>query len=219
MKGEPVAQDFNPNTLYYGDCLDWMREWEADCVDLIYLDPPFNSNANYNVLFGAKGDGKAQYRAFNDTWHWDAAAAERYAEFENAPGRPAHDAMVGLRRVLGRCGMLAYLTYMAERLEEMRRLLKPTGSIYLHCDPTANHYLKIIMDGILGKANFRNEIVWYYENRLSRKGGQFSRLHDTILVYGKSGKTVHNLIYDETGRRLRRRRGAWRGAMKSAKAI
>ena len=197
MKGEPVAQDFNPNTLYYGDCLDWMREWEADCVDLIYLDPPFNSNANYNVLFGAKGDGKAQYRAFNDTWHWDAAAAERYAEFENAPGRPAHDAMVGLRRILGRCGMLAYLTYMAERLEEMRRLLKPTGSIYLHCDPTASHYLKIIMDAILGKANFRNEIVWYYENRLSRKGGQFSRLHDTILVYGKSGKTVHNLIYDE----------------------
>ncbi|MDE0021085.1 MAG: DNA methyltransferase [Candidatus Poribacteria bacterium] len=182
-----MAQDFNPNTLYYGDCLDWMREWESDCVDLIYLDPPFNSNANYNVLFSDKGDGKAQYRAFSDTWSWDAAAAKRYAEFENAPGRSAHDAMIGLRRILGKCGMLAYLTYMAERLEEMRRMLKQTGSIYLHCDPTASHYLKIIMDAVFGQANFRNEIVWAY-----RTGGVskawFGRKHDIILFYTKSPK-------------------------------
>ncbi len=185
-----MAQDFNPNTLYYGDCLDWMREWESDCVDLIYLDPPFNSNANYNVLFSDKGDGKAQYRAFNDTWSWDAAAAERYRQFENAPARPAHDAIVGLRRILGRSGMLAYLTYMAERLEEMRRMLKPTGSIYLHCDPTASHYLKIVMDAVFGKENFRNEIVWAY-----RTGGVskawFGRKHDIILFYTKSPKREH----------------------------
>ena len=180
-----MAQDFRHNSLYYGDCLDWMREWESDCVDLIYLDPPFNSNANYNVLFGAKGDGKAQYRAFNDTWHWDDAAAERYAKFENAPGRAAHDAIVGLRRILGRCGMLAYLTYMAERLEEMRRLLKPTGSIYLHCDPTASHYLKIFMDAVFGKENFRNEIVWHYYNKYSAGKRVFGRNYDQILFYSK----------------------------------
>ena len=180
-----MAQDFNPNTLYYGDCLDWMREWEADCVDLIYLDPPFNSNANYNVLFGAKGDGKAQYRAFNDTWHWDDAAVERYATFESAPGRPAHDAMVGLRRILGKCGMLAYLTYMAERLEEMRRLLKPTGSIYLHCDPTASHALKLLMDAIFGSRNFRNEIAWCYSTS-GRPKRYFAKKHDIIFLYTRS---------------------------------
>ena len=194
MKGEPVAQDFNPNTLYYGDCLDWMREWEADCVDLIYLDPPFNSNANYNVLFGAKGDGKAQYRAFNDTWHWDAAAAERYAEFENAPGRPAHDAMVGLRRILGRCGMLAYLTYMAERLEEMRRMLKPTGSIYLHCDPYASHYLKIVMDSIYDKRNFRNEVIWRYRTSSGNPKKHFLRNTDTIFFYAQSSESIFNVL-------------------------
>ena len=187
-----MAQDFKPNSLYYGDCLDWMREWEADCVDLIYLDPPFNSNANYNVLFGAKGDGKAQYRAFNDTWHWDDAAAERYAKFENAPGRPAHDAMVGLRRIIDRCGMLAYLTYMAERLEEMSRLLKPTGSIYLHCDPTASHYLKIVMDAVFGKQNFRNEIVWCYRGAGYPKR-DFGRRHDLLFRYSKSDDYLFNL--------------------------
>ena len=112
-------QGFNPNSLYYGDCLNWIREWEPNCVDLIYLDPPFNSSANYNVLFGAAGNGEAQYRAFNDTWHWDAAASARYQEFQRSIKRPAHDAIVGLHRMLGNCGMLAYLTYMAERLEEM----------------------------------------------------------------------------------------------------
>ena len=215
-----MAQDFGYNSLYYGDCLDWMREWESDCVDLIYLDPPFNSNANYNVLFGAKGDGKAQYRAFNDTWSWDDAAVERYANFENAPGRPAHDAIVGLRRILDKCGMLAYLTYMAERLEEMRRLLKPTGAIYLHCDPTAGHYLKIIMDAIFGKVNFRNEVVWQRSTASGGKAGgqKFVPAHDVIFQYAVSKKFTHNRQYmpytqeyidkrfrhtDETGRRYR----------------
>ncbi len=190
-----MAQDFNPDTLYYGDCLDWMREWESDCVDLIYLDPPFNSNANYNVLFSDKGDGKAQYRAFSDTWSWDAAAAKRYAEFENAPGRLAHDAIVGLRRILGRSGMLAYLTYMAERLEEMRRILKPTGSIYLHCDSTASHYLKTVMDAIFDRRNFRNEIVWNRSaENLSRK--KWRRASETLFYYTKGKTWTWNPQYD-----------------------
>ena len=190
-----MAQDFSPNTLYYGDCLDWMREWESDCVNLIYLDPPFNSNANYNVLFSDKGDGKAQYRAFSDTWHWDDAAAERYAKFENAPARSAHDAIVGLRRILGRCGMLAYLTYMAERLEEMRRLLKQTGAIYLHCDPTASHALKLLMDSVFGSRNFRNEIIWSYR-RWPAKQPNFQRMHDVIFRYSKGDKVVWNQLYE-----------------------
>ena len=154
-------------TLYYGDCLEWMEQWGDECVDLIYLDPPFNSNANYNILFSNAADSgeKAQYRAFNDTWHWDAAAAERFIQFRDAVGRPAHAAVVGLHRVLGESGMLAYITYMAERLEHMRRLLKPTGSIYLHCDPTASHYLKVVMDAVFGVKNFRREIIWNLSSR------------------------------------------------------
>ena len=128
------------NALYYGDCLDWMRGWDAETVDLIYLDPPFNSNADYNMLYAADGGGDAQFRAFTDTWSWDDAAADRTNDFLGAVARPAHNAVVGLYRMLGECGMLAYLTYMAERLEECHRLLKGTGSIYLHCDPTASHY-------------------------------------------------------------------------------
>ena len=186
-----------PNTLYYGDCLDWMREWEANCVDLIYLDPPFNSNANYNVLFGTAGNGKAQYRAFNDTWHWDEAAAERYTSFEKASGRRAHGAIVGLRHIYGRSGMLAYLTYMAERLEEMRRILKPTGSIYLHCDPTASHALKMLMDAIFGRANFRNEIVWFYR-RWAAAAKRFQSMHDIILFYAQSDDSTFNRLYVKT---------------------
>jgi len=125
-----------------------MEKWDDQSVDLIYLDPPFNSKANYNQLFHTDGAGDAQFRAFTDTWTWDHAAAERLRMYINAPGLRAHDAICGLDRVLGSCGMLAYLTYMAERLEHCWRLLKDTGSIYLHCDPTASHYLKILMDNI-----------------------------------------------------------------------
>ena len=120
----------DPGTLYHGDCLDWMQRWDDQSVDLIYLDPPFNSKANYNVLYSSEGGNNAQYRAFTDTWSWDEAAADRFAAYEGALGRPAHAAIVGLHRILGPSGMLAYLTYMAERLEQMQRLLKPTGSIY-----------------------------------------------------------------------------------------
>ena len=174
-----------PNHLYYGDCLDWMEKWEDNCVDLIYLDPPFNSKTNYNMLFAGLDDSEIQYRAFTDTWRWNAAAGKRYGDYEAAEGRLGHGAVVGLYQILGGCGMTAYLTYMAERLAEMRRILKPTGSIYLHCDPHASHYLKIIMDDIFGKENFRNEIVWCYSTS-GRAKRFFAKKHDIILFYTKS---------------------------------
>ena len=182
------------NTLYYGDCLDWMKRWDAGCVDLVYLDPPFNSKVNYNVLYSTEGNGEAQYRAFDDTWRWDEAAVDRFAGFEGAAGRPAHSVMVGLHRILGRSGMLAYLTYMAERLESVHRVLKPRGSVYLHCDPTASHYLKLVMDAIFGAWNFRNEIVWCYR-KWSVRAGQFARNHDVIFLYSKTHRSTFNVEY------------------------
>ncbi len=181
----------NANTLYYGDCLDWMRQWPDQSVDLIYLDPPFNSNADYNMLYSSAA-GAAQYRAFNDTWYWDEGAAERYEVYQGAPGRPARSAVMGMAQIFGRSGMLAYLTYMAERLEQMHRLLRPTGSIYLHCDPTASHGLKLLMDSIFGSRSFRNEIVWCYTGPGSPGQRQFSRKHDTIFWYSKSDHWCFN---------------------------
>ena len=179
------------NTLYYGDCLDWMGRWADQSVDLIYLDPPFNSKANYNVLYSDIGVGTAQYRAFRDTWQWDEDAAARYDIYESGAGRPAHSTIVGLYQFLGPSGVMAYLTYMAERLEHMRRLLKPGGSIYFHCDPTVSHYLKIVMDAIFGSQNFRNEIVWCYTGP-SNTQRWFPRKHDTIFFYAQSSITMFN---------------------------
>ena len=182
----------NLNSLYYGDCLDWMSRWDDSSVDLIYLDPPFNSNANYNILYSSEGGGDAQFRAFSDTWYWDAAAADRIGMYENATGRPAHGVIVGLHRMLGSTGMLAYLTYMAERLEQMHRLIKPTGSIYLHCDPTASHYLKLILDAIFGAKHFRNEIVWCYSRPSAPNQRQLSRVHDIVFWYSKGSEWTFN---------------------------
>lgn len=174
----------NTNTLYYGDCLDWIRCWESKSVNLIYLDPPFNSKANYNVLFGKEG-GDAQYRAFDDTWYWDENANDRLKSIINATANPAHYAIKGISYAIGETGMLAYLTYMAERLIEMRRILKSNGSIYLHCDPTASHYLKIIMDAIFGLKNFRREIIWNLQTSSGYKSQVkgYVRGHDVILYY------------------------------------
>ncbi len=173
-------------TLYYGDCLDWMSRWDDRTVDLIYLDPPFNSKANYNVLYRDHGAGKAQYRAFDDTWVWNDKAESRLAVYESAGARVARPAILGLRNILGPSGMLAYLTYMALRLEEMKRLLKPTGSVFLHCDPTANAYLRVLLDTIFGVRNLRNEIVWCYTGPGSPGMRQFNRKHDTIFWYSAS---------------------------------
>ena len=182
------------NTLYFGDCLEWMDRWDDNSVDLIYLDPPFNSKADYNILYSDEGGGGAQTRAFEDTWRWDDAAADRYEMYEGAVGRKAHKAIVGLHNILGDCGMLAYITYMAERLEHMQRLLKPTGSIYLHCDPTASHYLKTVMDAIFGAKNFRNEIVWK-RTTAHNDANIMGSIHDLILFYSKSENPKWNKTF------------------------
>lgn len=183
----------NPGTLHYGDCLDVMREWPDSFVDLCYLDPPFNSKADYNILFGgAAGADKQQTLAFTDTWHWDVAAAERTRALKRASANPARDVVAGLHTALGDCGMMAYLSYMAERLVEVRRVLKDTGSIYLHCDPTAGAYLKVVMDAVFGHANFRNEIAWrigWISGFKSQKRG-WIRNHDTLLYYVRSPAAV-----------------------------
>lgn len=171
------------DSLYYGDCLDVMREWPAAAFDLVYLDPPFNSKANYNILFGKQGrKDRVQVQAFADTWYWDEAAVERLERIESAFAHPAHKVLSGLRVVLGECGMLAYLSYMAERLVALRHVLKDTGSVYLHCDPTASHYLKVVMDAVFGESNFRNEVVWKYGLGGSSRR-MWSRKHDVILFY------------------------------------
>ena len=187
-----MASAPSPNSLYYGDCLDWMRQWPHESVDLIYLDPPFNSNANYNILFG-KGNGvSAQMRGFTDTWKWNEQAAERVGRIEKAEGTRVQKPVKALKELIGECGMLAYLSYMGERLEVMRHLLKPTGSIYLHCDPTASHYLKTLMDSLFGGEHFRNEIIWQRTNGHPLSIRKFEAITDTILYYNKAGKFLFN---------------------------
>jgi DNA modification methylase len=188
------------NKLYYGDNLDILRRYIKDeTVDLIYLDPPFNSNATYNVLFGSKDgtDAAAQIQAFDDTWHWDTVAAESFREVVEQGGDVSR-AMQAFRLLLNDSDMLAYLSMMAPRLVEMHRVLKPTGSIYLHCDPTASHYLKILMDAVFGADNFLNEIIWSYK-RYTAASTRFQRLHDVIFFYGKSDKTKINDIREPYG--------------------
>jgi DNA modification methylase len=188
------------NALYYGDNLDILRRYIKDeTVDLVYLDPPFNSQANYNVLF-AEQDGTrsaAQIKAFEDTWRWDESAAEAYQQVVEQGGRVS-DALQAFRKFLGDSDMLAYLSMMAPRLRELRRVLKPAGSIYLHCDPTASHYLKMLMDGVFGPSNFQNEIVWHYRKWPSGKY-TFQRNHDIILFYsrGPLRDRVFNQLYME----------------------
>ena len=174
------------NILYYGDNLDVLRQHIPDeSVDLVYLDPPFNSNASYNVLF-AEQDGTraaAQVTAFEDTWRWDQAAVYDYEQTVEQGGRVA-DALMAMRTLLGGSNMLAYLSMMAPRLLELRRVLKSTGSIYLHCDPTASHYLKLLMDAVFGPANFRNDITWRRTFTVKGNAGQgashFGRNTDSI---------------------------------------
>ena len=141
------------NWLYYGDNLDVLRRYVADAsVDLVYLDPPFNSNANYNVLFKEHDGAEAasQIKAFEDTWRWDEGAARAYQETVEAGGKLS-EALQAFRKLVGESDMLAYLSMMAPRLKELRRVLKPTGSIYLHCDPTPSHYLKLLLDAVFGQ--------------------------------------------------------------------
>lgn len=177
------------NSLHYGDCLDVMKQWPDEWIDLIYLDPPFNSNAKYHQLYDTGDDNRgtrdAQLQAFDDSWKWNATAAARVQHLCDALGHPAHKVIKSFVEWPGESGMLAYLSYMAERLAVMHRLLKPTSSLYLHCDPTASHYLKALMDCLFGPENFRNEIVWGYKGPSNAKRW-FPRKHDIILFYGKT---------------------------------
>ncbi len=190
-----------PNALYYGDNLGVMREHIPDeSVNLVYLDPPFNSNANYNVLFREKTgeESPAQIKAFTDTWDW-TLESERTYENEIILNRDApttvKDMVSAFRQFLGRNAMMAYLVMMAPRLVELRRVLKPTGSIYLHCDPTAGHYLKLLMDSVFGAQNFRNQIIWRRTTSHSDARG-LGRVHDTILLYNKTASQfTWNNIY------------------------
>lgn len=181
------------NLLYFGDNLDILRRHiAAASVDLVYLDPPFNSNQNYNVLFAEK-DGTAaaaQICAFEDTWHWDMAAAESFTETVEAGGEVSK-ALQAFRDFIGENDMLAYLSMMAPRLVELRRVLKPTGSLYLHCDPTASHYLKLLLDAVFGPERFINEVVWRRygaHNDVGQGSKHFGRVHDILLFYGRSAE-------------------------------
>ncbi|MDQ1328856.1 MAG: hypothetical protein QG641_2142 [Candidatus Poribacteria bacterium] len=176
------------NILYYGDNLDILRKYIPDnLVDLIYLDPPFNSKANYNILYKEpSGDfSDAQITAFEDTWHWAEKAETTFKEIMDSTPANVVDMMRAFRSFIGNNDMMAYLTMMCIRLIELKRVLKDTGSIYLHCDPTASHYLKILMDAIFDKSNFRNEIVWHYRKWPSGNK-QFQHNHDCLLFYSRS---------------------------------
>ena len=188
-------ETFMPNALFYGDNLAVLREHVAgESVDLVYLDPPFNSNASYNVLFREKTgeESPAQIRAFTDTWEW---TQETELTFEqDIIGNPAvpaavKDMITAFRQFIGRNAMMAYLVMMAPRLVELRRVLKPTGSIYLHCDPTASHYLKLLMDAVFGATNFRNEVIWRRANA-HNDPKRFGRISDSILYYVKSASAT-----------------------------
>ena len=194
------------NSLYYGDNLDILRRYvQAESVDLIYLDPPFKSNQTYNVLFQEKDGSQSasQIKAFEDTWHWDEQAARSFEETVEAGGQVA-EALQAFRKLLGPNDMLAYLSMMAPRLVELRRVLKNTGSLYLHCDPTASHFLKLLLDTVFGVNNFRNEIVWQ-RTSAHNDPKRFGRIGDRLLFFTKSRDKVFNPVMGELSAAQRNR--------------
>ena len=211
------------NHLYYGDNLDVLRESiKSESIDLVYLDPPFNSNANYNVLFrGPSGESsQAQIEAFEDTWHWNNQAERAFDEVMQGRNSDVAEVLRAMRSFLKDNDMMAYLTHMAVRLVELHRVLKPTGSIYLHCDPTASHYLKLIMDAVFGRDNYRNELIWKRKagrGETNRAAVRFGVSHDTILFYARSNDSpfirqtrennpdyiASKFVHFEDGRRFR----------------
>lgn len=180
----------NANRLFCGDNLDVLRkEIAAESVDLIYLDPPFKSDQNFNIIYREKDGRKAtaQQRAFEDTWEWNQTAKDTYQQVIEQGGRIA-DALRAFYSFLGPMPMMAYLAMMAPRLAELHRVLKSTGSLYLHCDPNASHYLKILLDGVFGTANFKNEIIWKRtvpKSDFSQGATNWPRVHDVLLYYVK----------------------------------
>lgn len=181
-------------TLYFGDNLEILRKKIPDkSFDLIYLDPPFNSNRDYNVLFKeGLQDSPAQIKAFDDSWHWNRESKQTFDDLATKTNENISNLMLAFEKMLGHNDMLAYLTMMTIRLIKLHQVLKKTGSLYLHCDPTASHYLKIVLDAIFGKKNFRNEIVWCYRGAGYPKK-DFGKRHDVIFRYSKSDDYLFNL--------------------------
>ncbi len=187
-------------SLYFGDNLFVLRdEIKSESVDLVYLDPPFNSKRDYNLLFKTpKGhDSDAQITAFDDSWHWGEQAEREFAELLHQENTDVAEMIQSLRRFLKESDMMAYLVMMANRLVELHRVLKSTGSLYLHCDPTASHYLKIVLDTIFGAENFNNEISWRRSQTRSSISKIYRRAHDVILFYSKSSDYSFNMQYKE----------------------
>jgi site-specific DNA-methyltransferase (adenine-specific) len=186
------------NQLFFGDNLEILRSGRipVGSVDLIYLDPPFNSNATYNVLFAEKSGEKsaAQITAFEDTWEWGEEAAAAYDDIIRGDRPRLADLLQALRAFLGQNAMMAYISMMAVRLVELHRVLKPTGSLYLHCDPTASHYLRLILDSIFSPMNFRNEIIWKRTSAHS-SAKRYGPVHNIILFYSKSANFMWNPAY------------------------
>lgn len=198
-------------SLYYGDNLAVLRDHIGDgSVDLIYLDPPFNSNAGYNVLFkGASGTGAdASIEAFDDTWTWGDASRNALLDIQGGTNIALKVMMAAMHRAIGENPLMAYLAMMAVRLVELHRVLKDSGSLYLHCDPTASHYLKLVLDAVFGADNFQNEIVWSYR-RWPTKAKRFQRMHDTIFFYSRCDgqQTFHTQLEPPTESSMRR----WKG--------
>ncbi len=212
------------NTLYYGDNLQVLREHIPDgSVDLVYLDPPFNSNASYNVLFRERSgeESPAQIKAFTDTWTWSQETERTFEQdiiYHTATPPAVKEMITAFRQFVGRNALMAYLVMMAPRLVELRRVLKPTGSLYLHCDPTASHFLKILLDTVFGPRSFRNEVVWKRTSAHS-SAKRYGPVHDVLLFYSKTDNYVWNELYqpydefylsefythvDEDGRRWQR---------------
>lgn len=203
------------NQLFYGDNLRVLRDSVAnESIDLVYLDPPFNSNASYNVLFKAPTgeQSPAQIEAFGDTWHWNESAEMAFDEVLNGQNSDAAVMLRAMRTALGENDMMAYLSMMAVRLIELHRVLKPNGSLYLHCDQTASAYLKVLIDAIFGSEMYRNEIIWCYR-KWSVAAGQFARNHDVIHFVSKTKKTTFNVQYGDPSKGTMKR---WKGKKQQA---
>ena len=196
---EPVSE--HEQTLYCGDNLPVLRSLLADeSVDLVYLDPPFYSQRNYQAFFKQASpslNGQLRTPAFEDTWRWDEASTQAYAALLTATSPSVARALTALHELLGPGSLLAYLVMMAQRLVELRRVLKPSGSLYLHCDPAAGHYLKLLLDSVFGATNFRNEIVWFYKTG-GASARYFARKHDLIFFYTKSEQYIFHPLKEKS---------------------
>ena len=184
------------NKLFYGDNLNILREHVADeSVDLVYLDPPFNSNANYNILFKERSgdESSAQIQAFGDTWRWGREAQEALDGLLTTAPNKVSRLIEDLHGFLGQNDMMAYLVFMTQRIIELRRVLKDTGSLYLHCDPTASHYIKLVLDSVFGAENFKNEIIWAYRGMPTR-ARKWQSKHDVIMFYTATDKHTFHVL-------------------------